>query len=99
MSCYRYHYFNGVAFGGDLVRLVNGRGGGGYRPMLEHVARRAGRRQAVIRGRRPGTAAPTLLTLGQIERIRDTHSGWDACTRPGPGCVRDRRLRALPAQT
>jgi integrase family protein with SAM-like domain len=49
LSCYRYHYFNGVAFGGDLVRLVNGRGG--YKPVLEHVARRTGRRQAVIRVR------------------------------------------------
>ncbi len=93
MSCYRYHYFNGVAFGGDLVRLVNGRGGGGYRPMLEHVARRAGRRQAVIRVRRPGTAAPPLLTLGQ------TCAAWDADARQWRGCVRDRLLWALLAET
>ena len=52
MSCYRYHELNGVALGGDLYRLVHGRGG--YKPMLEHVARRKGRRQAVIRVRRPG---------------------------------------------
>ena len=40
VSCYRYHQFNGVELGRDLVRLVHSRGG--YKPMLEHAARRAG---------------------------------------------------------
>ena len=52
VSCYRYHQFNGVELGRDLVRLVHSRGGS-YKPMLEHAARRARRRQAVIRVRRP----------------------------------------------
>ena len=26
MSCYRYHQFNGVELGRDLVRLAHGRG-------------------------------------------------------------------------
>jgi site-specific recombinase XerD len=99
MSCYRYHHFTGAASGGDLVRLVNGRGGGGYKPMLEHLARRAGRRQAVIRVRRPGSAAPPLLAPGQIERICDACAPWDAQTRRWRGCVRDRLLWALLAES
>src|SRR5258708_34796454 len=67
--------------------------------MLEHVARRAGRRQAVSRVRRPGTAAPPLLTLGQIERICDACAAWDADARQWRGCVRDRLLWALLAGT
>ena len=97
LSCYRYHYFNGVAFGGDLGRLVNGRGG--YKPVLEHVARRAGRRQAVIRVRRPGKQPPPLLTPGQIERICDACACWDAEARQWRGCVRDRLLWALLAES
>ena len=96
MSCYRYHQFNGVELGRDLVRLVHGRGGS-YKPMLEHLARRTGRRQAVIRVRRPGRAAPPLLTPGQIERICDACAAWDAETCRWRGCVRDRLLWALLA--
>ena len=66
VSCYRYHQFTGVALGSDLIRLVHGRGGS-YKPMLEHLARRTGRRQSVIRVRRLGRAVPPLLTPGQIE--------------------------------
>ena len=86
-----------MAFGGDLVRLVNGRGG--YKPVLEHVARRAGRRQAVIRVRRAGSQPPPLLTPGQIERICDACACWDAGTRQWQGCVRDRLLWALLAES
>src|SRR5262249_60840909 len=94
--CCRSHYFNGVAFGGDLIRLVNGRGG--YKPMLEHVARRAGRRQAVIRVRRPGSQPPPLLTPGQIERICDACACWDAETRQWQGRVRGPLLWAPLAE-
>src|SRR5258708_8174294 len=59
--------------------------------MLEHVARRAGRRQAVSRVRRRGTAAPPLLTLGQIERICDACAAWDAGAREWRGGVRGPR--------
>jgi integrase len=98
MSCYRYHQFNGVELGRDLVRLVHGRGGS-YKPMLEHLARRTGRRQAVIRVRRPGRATPPLLTPGQIERICDACAAWDAETCGWRGCVRDRLLWALLAES
>ena len=97
VSCYRYHQFNGVELGRDLVRLVHGRGGS-YKPMLEHLARRTGRRQAVIRVRRPGRAAPPLLTPGQIERICDACAAWDAQACRWRGCVRDRLLWALLAE-
>src|SRR5664280_1918333 len=46
MSCYDFHQLNGVGLGGDLTRLV-ARRGAAYRPLLEHVARRRGRREAV----------------------------------------------------
>ena len=98
MSCYRYHQFNGVELGRDLVRLAHGRGGG-YKPMLEHLARRTGRRQAVIRVRRTGRAAPPLLTPGQIERICDVCAAWDAQACRWRGCVRDRLLWALLAES
>jgi len=98
MSCYRYHQFNGVELGEDLVRLAHGRGGG-YKPMLEHLARRTGRRQAVIRVRRTGRAAPPLLTPGQIERICDVCAAWDAQACRWRGCVRDRLLWALLAES
>ena len=98
MSCYRYHQFNGVELGQDLVRLAHGRGGG-YKPMLEHLARRTGRRQAVIRVRRTGRAAPPLLTPGQIERICDVCAAWDAQACRWRGCVRDRLLWALLAES
>ena len=53
LSCYDFHVLNGVYVGRDLYRMTH-RGGGRYKPLLEHVARRKGRREAVIRVRRPG---------------------------------------------
>ena len=50
ISCYDYHVLNGVDVGRNLHRITH-RGGGRYKPLLEHVARRKGRRQAVIRVR------------------------------------------------
>jgi site-specific recombinase XerD len=49
-SFYGYHRLNGVTVGADLHRVVHGRGGA-YKPLLEHIARRSGRRQSVIRVR------------------------------------------------
>jgi len=68
ISCYDFHVLNGVDVGRDLHRITH-RGGGRYKPLLEHVARRKGRRQAVIRVRHPRRAAPPILTPVQIERI------------------------------
>jgi Phage integrase, N-terminal SAM-like domain len=41
MSFFGYHQLNGVELGRDLYRLVSC-GGRGYKPLLEHVARRKG---------------------------------------------------------
>lgn len=98
VSCYRYHQFSGVELGRDLIRLVHGRGGS-YKPMLEHVARRGGRSQAVIRVRRPGRAVPPVLTPGQIERICDACAAWDAQACEWRGQLRDRLLWALLEET
>ena len=55
--------------------------------------------EAVIRVRRPGRTAPPLLTPGQIERICDACAAWDGEAREWRGCVRDRLLWALLAES
>jgi site-specific recombinase XerD len=98
VSCYRYHQFNGVELGRDLVRLVHGRGGS-YKPMLEHVARRRGRSQGVLRVRRPAAGVARLLTPAQIEAICDACASWDPLAGRWQGQLRDRLLWALLAET
>lgn len=98
LSCYAYHQFNGVDVGGALYRVVHGRGGA-YKPLLEHVARRKGRRQAVIRVRRPRHADTPTLTPGHIDRICDACASWDPETREWRGSVRNRLLWVLLAGT
>jgi site-specific recombinase XerD len=97
-SCYRFHEMNGVALGGDLVRVVRG-GRSVYKPMLEHVARRRGRRRAVVRVRSPANLPPPVLTPGQIEAICEACAGFDAATGVWTGRVRDRLLWTLLAET
>ena len=98
VACYDYHVFNGVDVGRDLHRITH-RGGGRYKPLLEHVARRKGRRQAVIRVRHRRQAAPPILTPVQIERICEACASWDAETRQWRGSVRNRLLWMLLAET
>ena len=98
LSCYDFHVLNGVDVGRDLHRIAH-RGGGRYKPLLEHVARRKGRRQAVIRVRRPGRAAPPILTPEQIERICAACASWDPDAREWRGSVRNRLLWMLLAET
>ena len=97
-SCYRFHELNGVALGGDLVRVVHG-GRAGYKPMLEHVARRKGRQRAVIRVRAPRHMPPPVLTPGQIEAICDGCARFDAASGQWTGRVRDRLLWLVLAET
>lgn len=98
MSCYDFHAVNGVSLGADLTRLVQRRGGR-YLPMLEHVARRRGRREAVVRVRRPRRAVPPVLTPGQVELICDACARWDADGHEWRGMVRDRLLWSVLAET
>ena len=98
MSCYDFHHLNGVTLGADLTRLVRRRGTN-YQPLLEHVARRRGRREAVVRVRRPRRAVTPTLTPGQIELICDACAVWDADAREWRGAVRDRLLWSLLAET
>lgn len=74
-------------------------GGGSYKPLLEHIARRKGRRQAVIRVRQSRRAAAPTLTPGQIERICDACASWDDDVREWRGSVRNRLLWSLLAET
>ena len=90
-SCYRFHELNGVALGGDLVRVVHG-GRAVYKPMLEHVARRKGRQRAVVRVRAPRHVPPPVLTPGQIEAICDACARFDPASGRWPDQVRDRLL-------
>jgi integrase len=98
ISCYDYHLLNGVDVGRDLHRIAH-RGGGRYKPLLEHVARRKGRRQAVVRVRHRRRAAPPILTPGQIERICEACASWDGEIREWRGSVRNRLLWMLLAET
>jgi site-specific recombinase XerD len=98
VSCYDYHVLNGVDVGRDLHRITH-RGGGRYKPLLEHVARRNGRRQAVIRVRRPRPATPPVLTPRQIELICEACASWDAQRREWCGSVRNRLLWTVLAET
>ncbi|WP_211265656.1 tyrosine-type recombinase/integrase [Actinacidiphila oryziradicis] len=98
LSCYEFHRLNGVDVGRDLHRLVHG-GGGRYKPMLEHIARRKGRRQTVIRVRQQRPAVPPVLTPRQIDRVCDACAVWDPAAGEWHGSVRDRLLWALLAET
>ncbi|MFE2849483.1 tyrosine-type recombinase/integrase [Streptomyces scopuliridis] len=98
LSCYEFHQLNGVDVGRDLHRVVHG-GGGRYKPLLEHIARRKGRRQTVIRVRQRNAGAPPVLTPRQIDGICDACAVWDLAVREWRGSVRDRLLWALLAVT
>ncbi|MFB9624853.1 tyrosine-type recombinase/integrase [Nonomuraea helvata] len=97
VSFYGYHLLNGVSVGADLHRVVHG-GGTAYKPLLEHIARRSGRRRTVIRVRRRRSVPPTL-TPGQIERICEVSASWDDDVREWRGSVRNRLLWCLLAET
>jgi len=97
-SCYDYHLLNGVDVGRDLHRITH-RGGSRYKPLLEHIARRKGRRQAVIRVRDRGRVAPPVLTPQQIEWICEECASWDTETREWRGSIRNRLLWMLLAET
>jgi site-specific recombinase XerD len=98
ISCYDYHVLNGLDVGRDLHRITH-RGGGRYKPLLEHIARRKGRRQAVIGVRHPRQGAPPILTPQQIECIYEACASWDNETREWRGSVRNRLLWMLLAET
>ncbi len=98
LSCYEFHRLNGVEVGAELQRVTQHRSGG-YRPMLEHVARRRGRRESVIRVRQPRRAGPPTLTPGQLDRLYDACACWDAALREWRGSVRNRLLWMLLAET
>jgi site-specific recombinase XerD len=97
ISFYGYHLLNGVAVGADLHRIVHG-GGTSYKPLLEHIARRSGRRQTVIRVRQRRSVPPTL-TPGQIDRISNASAAWDEEIQEWRGSVRNRLLWCLLAET
>jgi len=98
LSCYTYHQLNGVDVGRDLYRITHGRAGT-YKPLLEHIARRRGRRQAVIRIRQRHRGVPPTLTPGQIVRICQACAWWDPDAGEWRGSARDRLLWSLLADT
>jgi site-specific recombinase XerD len=98
ISCYDYHVLNGVDVGRDLHRITH-RGGGRYKPLLEHIARRKGRRQATIRVRSPRPAAPPILTPQQICHIYEACASWDIQRLQWRGSVRNRLLWMVLAET
>jgi integrase len=97
MSCYRFHELNGVPLAGELYRII--RGGSRYKPLLEHVARRRGRRRAVVRVHRPRAMPPPVLSPEQIERICRACAWFDSGALCWRGRVRDRLLWTLLAES
>lgn len=97
-SCYRFHELNGVALGGDLVRVVRG-GRPAYKPMLDHLARKAGRRRHVLQVRVPRHVAPPVLSPGQVDAICDACARFDPAGGQWKGRVRDRLLWSLLAES
>jgi hypothetical protein len=63
ISCYDFHLLNGVDVGGDLHRITH-RGGGRYRPLLEHVAPPQGSPAGGDPGASPGPGGATGLDTG-----------------------------------
>jgi integrase len=98
ISCYDYHALNGVEVSRDLHRITH-RGGGRYKPLLEHIARRKGRRQTGIRVRGRRRATPPVLTPVQIERVCQACASWDVDAHEWRGSVRNRLLWMLLAET
>jgi hypothetical protein len=98
ISCYDYHLLNGVDASRDLHRITH-RGGAGYKPLLEHISRRKGRRETVIRVRQRSRATAPVLTPGQIELICEACASWDGQAREWRGSVRNRLLWVLLAET
>jgi integrase len=97
-SFYRYHHFNGVEAASRLYeRVFSGRHP--YKPMLEHLARRRGHEQRVVRVTRSRLRNPPTLTPEQLMLILDDCARWDEDARDWDGSVRDRLLWALLAET
>ena len=87
MSLYRFHELNGVPLGGDLYRITHS--GSRYKPMLEHVARRRGRRRAMVTvrlaaaGRAAG--ADARADREDLRCVRVVRSGQPQLAGPGAG--------------
>ena len=97
-SCYRFHELNGVSLGGDLVRVAHG-GRAAYKPMLDHLARKTGRRRSVLRVRVPQGTPPPVLSPRQITAICDACARFDPASGQWAGRVRDRLLWLLLAES
>jgi integrase len=88
---------NGVDVSRDPHRITHR--GGRYKPLLEHITRRKGRRQAVVRVRRPRPPAPPILTPQQVDYICEACASWDTQRREWGGSVRNRLLWMVLAET
>jgi integrase len=97
-SCYRFHELNGAALGGDLTRVAHG-GRAVYKPMLDHLARKTGRRRSVLRVRVPRGTPPPVLSPAQITAICDACARFDPASGQWAGRVRDRLLWLLLAES
>lgn len=98
MAFYRYHQLNGVAGAGRLYERAH-RGGGSYKPFLEHLARRNGRRRAVVAVRRRRPGAPPILAPAQMLAIKDACAHWDGPSRRWVGSLRHRLLWSVAEET
>jgi len=97
-SFYRFQHYNGVDAASKLYERMFSRGRS-YKPMLEHLARRRGVDERVVRVSRPRPAQPPMLTPEQVGLVLDACAHWDRVAREWRGSVRDRLLWALLAET
>ncbi|HEX8007901.1 MAG TPA: site-specific integrase, partial [Trebonia sp.] len=97
-SCYRFHELNGVALGGNLTRVAYG-GRAVYKPMLDHLARKTGRRRSVLKVRVPRGTPPPVLSPSQITAVCDACAWFDPASGQWAGRVRDRLLWLLLAES
>jgi len=77
---YRFQHYNGVEAASRLYERVFSRGRA-YKPMLEHLARRRGVDERVVRVSLPRPAQRPTLTPGQVELILDACARWDPAAR------------------
>jgi site-specific recombinase XerD len=98
MAFYRYHQLNGVPGAGRLYERVQ-RGGGAYKPFLEHLARRSGHRRAVVAVRRRRRGMAPILTPSQMVAIKDACAHWDQQRRRWAGSLRHRLVWSVAEET
>jgi site-specific recombinase XerD len=100
LSFYRYHAATGVGSGTSLVETITARSSERL-SLLEHIARRHGRRPSVVRvpSARTRSGPLPLVSPSQLAALCEAEARWDAVGSTFDGDLRYRLLWSLLAQT